>query len=80
MTPRVCFATTFAHHRIDATMLSVADILRVLPDYRQPTTPEILADFDFNDFNDSSGAATIFVPVDPATPPLLGLIILSTMV
>jgi len=80
MIPRVCFTTTFADHRIDVTMSSVADILRVLPDYQQPTTPEILADFDFNDFNDSSGAETIFVPVDPATPPSLGLIIPPTMV
>ena len=55
-------------------MLSVADILRVLPDFHQSTVPEIMADF-----NDSSGTETIFVPVVPATPPLLGLINLSTV-
>jgi hypothetical protein len=77
MIPRVCFRTTFAHRRIDQPCynLSVADILRVLPDFRQPNVPEILVDL-----NDSSGAETIFVPVVPATPPLLGLNSLSTMV
>ena len=55
-------------------MLLVADILRVVPDFHPSTAPETLADF-----NDSSGTETIFVPVVPATPPLLGLIDLSTM-
>ncbi len=56
-------------------MFSVADILRVLPDFQQPNASEILVDL-----NDSSGAATIFAPVVPATPPLLGLISLFAMV
>jgi hypothetical protein len=51
-------------------LLSVADVLRVLPDVRQPIAPEILVNL-----YDNSEATTILMPVAPATPPLLGLIL-----
>jgi hypothetical protein len=57
---------------LSATFL-VVYALRILPDVPQPLAPEMLLNL-----NGGSEAATMASPLVPATPPLLGLLCLST--